>query len=283
MHNVNQTVDRAAKVGAIDFTIFRSNQGCLVLIWVDELGEELHDLLVLGALLGQELSLLLEHVQRLHCKANLLSSCLLDLVVKRAIVRHAEGILLVFIIAKSGRQRVVADDADWREQDLQAAAPDVWVVKEDVAFDFVFAAEHEAAVDLGKAPDALAAVQRASSLHLHVAGFAELVKELEDVLVLGRCVVAAADAKDLAVCVAYQRVVAGQYVVKFVDDQSLFLDLPVKTGSVQHLGGGQVVCDGGAKAMPRGLIGVSHRFNFVSHDILSFFFLFMPARLLCMG
>jgi len=35
--------------------------------------------------------------------------------------------------------------------------------------------------------------------------------------------------------------------------------------------------------MPRGLISVSHRFNFVSHDILSFFFLFMQAGVLCMG
>ena len=157
--------------------------------------------------------MLLEHVERFHCKANFFRSGLLDLVVKRAIVRHAKGILLVFIIAKSGRQRVVADDADWREQDLQAAAPDVWVVKEDVAFDFVFAAKHKAAVDLGKAPDALAAVQRASGFHLHVAGFAELVKELEDVLVLGRCVVAAADAKDLAVCVTHQSVVARQDVI----------------------------------------------------------------------
>jgi hypothetical protein len=35
--------------------------------------------------------------------------------------------------------------------------------------------------------------------------------------------------------------------------------------------------------MPRGLIGISHRFNFVSHDFLSFFFLFMQAGLLCMS
>jgi hypothetical protein len=34
--------------------------------------------------------------------------------------------------------------------------------------------------------------------------------------------------------------------------------------------------------VPRGLIGVGHRFNFVGHDILAFFFLFMQAGLLCM-
>jgi len=253
------------------------------LIGVDELREEFHDLLVFGAFCRQELSLLLEHVQRFHGEANFLSRRLLDLVVKRAIVRHAERVLLVGVVAKSCSQSVVADHANWREQDLQATAPDVWVVKQDVAFDFVFAAQHEAAVDLGQAPNALAVRQATGCFHLHVASLAELVKELKDVAVLSGLVFVAADAKDLGVGIANQCVVAGQHVVKIVNDQSLLLNFPVEASCVKHLGGGQVVSDGGTKAMPRGLIGISHRFNVVSHDVLSFFFLFMQAGLLCMG
>ena len=231
--------------------------------------EVFNDILVLSLLGTEELShfLVLSELIRSNTKHFLDITRIKDLTV--ADLNHT---LDLAVQRKS--QRVIAYNTNRSEPNVSRESIFVEVGEEQIRIDLIALEELERFLDLSETPNDLTALERASSMHLHITSGDKLIEEFECIFVLHRIPVIRDNIENLVVERANKSGLTDLDLLaaNFGEGRDFFYS-PVETSSLKHLLRGQIRRNLDAKTMPGNIASISHLsltinvFNFVSHDI----------------